>query len=340
VTGRDHELAADVLAALAGDPPHAAPVPRARRSHADLLQVFERHLRARNATDCTRRSLLSVARVFLRALEKPIERVRVEDVRGYLARRSLVLSPVSQRAELARLRAFFAALVDAKLVAADPTEGLAVDPAHSPPQQVLADDVVERLLAASLVAPRYSTPFFAALALRDRACLELLCTGLRQRQVRDLRLVDIHLPEATLVVRPMKRGKGRSLALPPASVPWLTRYLVEARPKLVRPEGQDEGMLLVSFTGLPLDARTGVQRIVARVASKAGVKAHPHAFRRGVATSLARNGASLPAVQSYLGHASLETTAGYVTVNVDELREAAELLDGARPGDAQVGADG
>lgn len=333
MTGRDHELAADVLAALAGD--EVAPVSSSRRtsrSHADLLQVFERHLLARNATDCTRRSLLSVARAFLRGLTKPIERVRTGDVRRHLAARSLVLSPVSQRSELARLRAFFAALVDAKVVAADPTEGLAVDRAHSPPQQVLADDVAELLLAASLVAPRYPTPFFEALALRDRACLELLCTGLRQRQVRDLRVVDVHLPEATLVVRPMKRGKGRSLALPPAAVPWLSRYLTDARPKLVRPEGQDEGMLLVSFTGLPLDARSGVHRIVARVASKAGVRAQPHAFRRGVATSLARNGASLPAVQSYLGHASLEITAGYVAVNVEELRQAAELLDRGRPG--------
>ena len=71
------------------------------------------------------------------------------------------------------------------------------------------------------------------------------------------------------------------------------------------------------------------------------MKAHPHAFRRGVATSLARDGQPpRDAEQSYLGHVSLETTAGYVAVNVDELHEAAELLDRARPGGGQVGADG
>lgn len=324
---RDQELAAEVLAAVAGGVGSPPPARRAGRSHEELLQIFERALRAQNATDSTVRSLLSVARVFLRGLEKPVERVRVDDVRRHLAARSLELSPVSQRSELSRLRAFFAALVGATLVASDPTEGLSVDLAESPPQQVLADDVVKRLLAASITRPRYPTPFFEALALRDRACLELLCTGLRQRQIRDLRVVDVNLLEATLVVRPMKRGKGRSLAVPPASISWLARYLTEARPQLVRPEGQDEGMFLLSFTGLPLDARSGVHRIVARVASKAGVKAQPHAFRRGVATSLARNGASLPAVQSYLGHASLETTAGYVAVDMEELRAAVEALD-------------
>lgn len=327
---RDQELAAEVLAAVAGGGGTPPPVRRAGRSHAELLEVFERALRAQNATDCTRRSLLSAARVFLRGLAKPIDRVRVDDVRRHLAARSPVISPVSQCSELSRLRAFFEALVEAKVVRADPTEGLSVDQAESPPQQILEDDVVARLLAASITKPRYPSPFFEALALRDRACLELLCTGLRQRQVRDLRVVDMNLLEASLTVRPMKRGKGRSLALPPASVPWLARYLTEARPQLVRPEGQDEGALLVSFTGRPLDARTGVHRIVARVANKAGVKAQPHAFRRGVATSLARNGASLPAVQSYLGHASLETTAGYVAVGMDELCGAVEVLDRGR----------
>lgn len=100
-----------------------------------------------------------------------------------------------------------------------------------------------------------------------------------------------------------------------------------ARPQLVRAGARDAGMFLVSFTGLPLDARTGVQPIVARAARKAGVKAQPHAFRRHMATSLARNGASLPAVQSYLGPGSLEKAAGYVAVDVLELHRAVEGLE-------------
>jgi integrase/recombinase XerD len=299
-----------------------------RRDHVKALASFESDYKLRNLAPNSFNTLLSPIRIFLSGVRKRVRNVTTEDVRRHLAARSKVLSPVSQMAELSRLRSFFQALLRAELVERDPTEGLRVDEAKSPPQLLLAEASVARMFAICGSPFRYQTPFFEALALRDRACLELIYgLALRTSEARAARVVDLHVKEGTLLVRRAKRGKAQVLPIPKASIPWLERYLAEARPRLLRDDGRDKGHYLVSFTGHPLD-KWCLGQIVERIAFRAGVKkAHPHAFRRAIATHLVRAGAKLTSVSAFLGHQALATTAIYVEVDREDLRRAVDTLD-------------
>ncbi|MEO6116029.1 MAG: tyrosine-type recombinase/integrase [Pseudolysinimonas sp.] len=51
-----------------------------------------------------------------------------------------------------------------------------------------------------------------------------------------------------------------------------------------------------------------------------------HSFRHYAATEMIRRGASVRAVQEFLGHASLATTQLYADVNVEDMRDSNEVL--------------
>lgn len=109
--------------------------------------------------------------------------------------------------------------------------------------------------------------------------------------------------------------------------PHLEAYLREGRPALVRPGVDHRGGLFLSQYGRPLVDNSIVTTLVERAAQNAGVRAHPHALRRSVATHLVREGVPVPCVQELLGHVKLATTACYVAVDRDDLRRAVEVLD-------------
>jgi integrase/recombinase XerD len=169
------------------------------------------------------------------------------------------------------------------------------------------------------------TAIDAALAVRDRALLELLYScGLRASEVAGLEL-DSLKPNLGVV---LVTGKGDKQRLVPVGKPAqeaVERYLQEARPSLVRPgmgkRGLDRGRLLLSRTGRPLE-RVAVWHIVKQHAKTAGVeKAYPHVLRHSFATHLLSGGADLRVVQELLGHADIATTQIYTHVDRSRLKD-------------------
>lgn len=301
-----------------------------KAEHARALAVIEAGSRRRNLSPDRTAALLRTARLFLAGLGRPLRALDASETRAFLAARAEVLAPSTHVDEASRLRGLLRALHDEGLVRVDLAPSIVVAAPPRPARLLLSPDTVRHLLATSLLAvPRQGG---VAAALRDRATLELLYgTGLRAAEVRAVRVVDVDLAGATLRVRAVKRGTDRTLPLPPATVEHLRRYLVDARPALVHRARRDPGHLLLTNTGTPL-YRQAVWRLVGRVASKAGLRASPHAFRRALATHLVRAGASVPAVSELLGHARLDSSAAYVEVDREDLRRAVALLDESMPG--------
>jgi len=157
---------------------------------------------------------------------------------------------------------------------------------------------------------------------RDRAMLELMyASGLRASEVALVREVDLNERTRTILVH----GKGSKQRLVPVGRPALgaiEAYRVETRPELVRRGGgRDEGRLLLSRTGRPLE-RVAVWQIVRRCAAAAGLgPVHPHVLRHSFATHLLGGGADLRVVQELLGHADIATTQVYTHVDADRLRD-------------------
>jgi site-specific recombinase XerD len=170
---------------------------------------------------------------------------------------------------------------------------------------------------------------------RDVAMLQFLYnTGARAQEVVDLRLPAIRLgnPAQARIV-----GKGRKERLCPL---WpetvaLIRDMLRDR-KL---DGKDDVPLFLNAVGRPL-TRFGLRHIVhTRVSlaarsrpSLAAKKVTPHTFRHTTALHLLQCGVELNVVRSWLGHASIETTHGYVEIDMQMKKAALESRRASKAG--------
>jgi len=193
----------------------------------------------------------------------------------------------------------------------DPT--LKLDTPKKPPRfpKSLSEADVEALLGA----PDVQVP----LGLRDRAMLEMLyATGLRVSELVALKLLEVSQDMG--VVRIFgKGGKERLVPMGEEASDWLTRYLNEARPRLLERAHCDA--LFVTARGAAMTrqafwylikkhARTGVP----------GATLSPHTLRHAFATHLLNHGADLRVVQMLLGHADISTTQIYTHVARERLK--------------------
>jgi integrase/recombinase XerD len=178
----------------------------------------------------------------------------------------------------------------------------------------LSRDEVEATLAAP--QPRVATPRSSALALRDRAMLELLYAGgVRVSEVADARLEDLKLDMGYILVR----GKGDKERMVPLGVPAqesLQQYLKGGRGLLA---DKRSSPLLFLGTGARRLTRQRVWQLVGK-ASASGRHASPHMLRHSCATHMVENGADLRTVQTILGHADISTTQVYTHVALDRLK--------------------
>jgi site-specific recombinase XerD len=80
--------------------------------------------------------------------------------------------------------------------------------------------------------------------------------------------------------------------------------------------GQGENDSLFGITG------EGIHQALQRVGKRSGVKLTAQSFRRGFASEAIRNGMNIVHVQSLMGHADIQTTRRYITVNEQDLIKA------------------
>lgn len=175
--------------------------------------------------------------------------------------------------------------------------------------------------------PDDASPLQVALALRDRAILEVLYgSGLRRQEVCDLTRAGIDFEHETLRVVG-KGGKARTVPLTEYAVDALRRWLVDGRPQLADPSvvvSAEDDPVFLTRSGRPVDGST-VYRIVSRRLRAAGRSGGPHLLRHAAATHLLEGpegtgGAHLRVVQEVLGHASLATTQRYTGVSTKTMQ--------------------
>lgn len=232
------------------------------------------------------------------------------------------LKKTTQNYHVIVLRGFLRYLAKEGVASALPER---IETAKTPERQVdfLEADELERLCHAAEGT--------SETARRDRALLEFLfSSGLRVSELVGLDRESVNLEAGELTVRG-KGGKLRMVFVSDRARAALRRYL-DAR------KDADPALFVSTRRGfaekssaydLRITVRT-VERIVARLAAKAGLtkQVHPHTLRHSFATDLLRNGADIRSVQALLGHSSITTTQIYTHVTDEGLREVHEKFHG------------
>jgi len=206
---------------------------------------------------------------------------------------------------LSSLRRFYGYLVREERIKTDPTVLIDSPKIGRPLPKSLSEEQVEKLLQSPDVATHYG--------LRDRAMLETLyATGLRVSELVGLTLSQVSLTQG--VVRVIGKGdKERLVPLGEEAISWISRYLAEGRPRLVRSRSTDA--LFATARGGPMTRQAFWHNLKVHTRT-AGIQTalSPHTLRHAFATHLLNHGADLRVVQMLLGHADLSTTQIYTHV--------------------------
>jgi integrase/recombinase XerD len=244
---------------------------------------------------------------------EPLLDTRAETLTTFIAHLSRQTRASSQSRYLSTLRRFYRWQLGRGRIFIDPTLKLANPARPSRLPKVMSEKQVDALLNA----PDLDTP----LGLRDRAMLETLyASGLRVSELVNLKIHEIGFNEG--VVRVIGKGsKERLVPLGEQAIDWLTRFLNEARPDILK--GQQSEDMFVTARGGAM-TRQSFWLLIKRYALQAGIdpaKLSPHVLRHAFATHLLNHGADLRVVQQLLGHADISTTQIYTHVARERLKK-------------------
>jgi site-specific recombinase XerD len=158
--------------------------------------------------------------------------------------------------------------------------------------------------------------------------------GLRLHEALHLETSDIDSKRMVIHVHRGKGAKDRYVPLPHSTLQLLRRHWSTHRhPQLIFPAMGRDGKGAAS-SPTPM-AKSSVQGAFRR--AKAAAEIHKkgvsvHTLRHSYATHLLEAGVNLRAIQTYLGHARLETTMLYLHLTRKGQEDAYQLIDGIMGG--------
>ncbi|MBC8202178.1 MAG: tyrosine recombinase [Planctomycetes bacterium] len=226
--------------------------------------------------------------------------------------RGLQASSVARH--LSTIRMLFRYLQASNRIESDPARLLETPTRWKKLPDVLSPKKMKTLIEAA-------NPEYGRLWQRDRALVELMYAGgMRASEVAGIKPDDFKETMAVVMIT----GKGNKQRLVPIGKPAiasLKQYVEELRPKLLRfGDGRDDGRLLLSNTGRPLE-RVAIWQIIRKLAKNADLgDVHPHTLRHSFATHMLAGGADLRIVQELLGHSDIGTTQIYTHIDRSQLK--------------------
>ena len=182
------------------------------------------------------------------------------------------------------------------------------------PMLLVEDIKVETIIKKPFTDEEREKMFRSCTNLRDQALLEFLySTAVRVSELSRLNIEDISFTDKDLIVYG-KASKERHVYLNNRTNMYMQEYL--------KSRNDNNPALFVGLKS-PYNriTKAGIEDIIRRIGKRAGVdKAYPHRFRRTAATNALNRGMPVQEVAEFLGHAKLETTMRYCTVNEDAVR--------------------
>jgi integrase/recombinase XerD len=242
-------------------------------------------------------------------------RITPTSLRAYVRGQARKLKPASVRVLVVSLRSFLRFLALTGKVDPVMTQALP-QPAPwllSSPPQTLSDSQLRTFLQSFDRSSSSGRRDFAIALLMSHV-------GLRTHEVAGLLLEDWDWQNSTLRLRETKQRRERLVPIPSSANRAIAHYLNRGRPPTC------SRALFVRHHlpyGSPLAAhhvRGAMRRAFARSAIRPD---RVHLLRHTLATRLHAKGIGLKAVADLLRHQSLDTTARYARVDIEQLRQAA-----------------
>jgi site-specific recombinase XerD len=300
-------------------------VPTRAASRRALLEEFVADLRGRRQSESTIALARYVVPGFLAYLSKrrihDVRLATLADLQAFAANlvhvggeRKANLSAGTVQSQIGTVRRFFAFLERRGTILVNHALWIEVRRTRQLPRNVISEQQAGRLMNV----PSAKTD----VGRRDRAVLELIYgTGLRASEVERLDVTDIDLARGQLLVRNGKGRKDRFVPLIGRAAAALEVYMIEVRP--AHTARDCTSALFISRRRTRL-ATADLRVLVAKHGKAAQIpfRISPHSLRHACATHLLRGGASVREIQQLLGHQSLDTTALYTRVAIQELKAA------------------
>lgn len=277
---------------------------------------FIEHLKSKDRSKETIRCYLQVLNDFRRYIEGGmngqvyVDEITLESLEGYLAyRKKQGDQAVSRNKALYIFRSFYSYLVKRDLVVKDISQRLESVKVQQKERLHLLPDEVETLINA------IEHPMIKV------AATTLAYTGLRVSELCNLTLDDVDIDRGLIQVI---AGKGNKDRIVPINSK-LSRILIHYS-EYVRPKVNSNQFFATAATGKL--SKWYVNRILNETTAKLGWEKHvtAHILRHSFASTLVRNNAPLPAIQSLLGHSDLRVTSRYIHQDQGQLRDAVNLM--------------
>ena len=267
-----------------------------------ILKKFLATKRVEGIADSTLRRYGEINRALISYLGKPLEEITTYDLRFYLSVRRQV-GRVSNRSLDGMRRcysSFFSWLAAEGLISHNPCAALA---------QIKCRKTVKKpYSAAEMEKMRKACDNVRNLALVDF----LYCTGCRVSEVSRLDISDVDFERMECVVLG-KGNKERKVYLTEVAAMHLQEYISSRT---------DSCSALFAGRGQRL-GKNGIEAVIKELGKKAGVEnAHPHRYRRTLATNLLDRGMNIQDVAAILGHADLKTTQIYCYISQANVKTA------------------
>lgn len=146
--------------------------------------------------------------------------------------------------------------------------------------------------------------------------------GLRNSELINLRIKDIHSTDGYIFIKAAKGKKDRHSILSNTLLALLRNYYKEYKPAYWLFEGQSGGKY----------SSKSVQRIYRKAQQQSGASpwSTPHTLRHSFATHLLENGQNLRTIQFLLGHSSSKTTEIYthiLSVNNKKTKSPLDIIE-------------
>jgi len=138
-------------------------------------------------------------------------------------------------------------------------------------------------------------------------------TGLRSRELLELRVEDVDFNRRVIRVKSAKYGKERLVTAPQEVFEMLEAWI-----KLNNLKPKDK-LFKLSYSALYKKLKS--------LARRAGIdpsRMRPHVLRHTFATTAIRRGMSLASLQRLLGHSDIRTTQVYLHITIDDIKKEYE----------------